>query len=104
MRSDAEKGRGIYYEINKSHIIDPKHEFIYFNKDSEGYQEALVLTIQDWEKSERINKRPDPPVTPSGKNVRAKRPVTDGLLLIYPLDPKPEGWENSTINDPIIGY
>jgi hypothetical protein len=104
MRSDAEKGEGNYYEISKSHIIDPRHEFIDFDTSSPDFDEALELTIQDWEKSERKNKSPDSPAIPSGKNIRAKRPVTDGLLLIYPLNPKPEGWENSPVNEPIIGY
>jgi hypothetical protein len=104
MRSDAEKGKGNYYEINKSHIIDPKHEFIDFDIASNKYQEALNNTILDWEMSERKNKRTEPPVIPSGKNVRANRSVKEGLLLIYPLDPKPDGWENSPINEPIVGY
>lgn len=104
MRSDAEKGKGNYYEINKSHIIDPTHEFIDFDIKSDAFSEALKSTIEDWEKSQRKNKRPQPPVIPSGKNIRANRNVTEGLLLIYPLDPKPNDWENSPIEVPIIGY
>jgi hypothetical protein len=104
MRSDSKNGGGIFYEISRSHIVDPTHEYIDFDTKSVEFKEALEITIADWEKSTRKNKRPDAPDIPSGKNIRAKRPTTDGLLLIYPLDPKPDGWKNSLINDPIIGY
>lgn len=104
MRTDAAEGKGNYYEIIKSHIIDPRHEFVDFDVTSEAYNRALQLTIEDWRKSERKKKRPDPPDIPSGKNIRPERPVTEGLLLIYPLDPKPKGWENSPLKEPVIGY
>jgi hypothetical protein len=104
MRTDAAKGKGSFYEISKSHIIDPRHEFIDFDVTGEGYNRALQLTIEDWKGSQRKNKRPDEPDIPSGKNIRPERPVTEGLLLIYPLDPRPKGWENSPLKDPVIGY
>ncbi|WP_053326776.1 Z1 domain-containing protein [Chryseobacterium gallinarum] len=104
MRTDANKGNGNYYEVNRSHIIDPTHEFIDFDTKSHTYTEALHLTIEDWKKSERKNKSKKQPTIPSGKNIRAKRAITEGLLLIYPLDPKPNGWENSSIDVPLIGY
>lgn len=104
MRSDAEKGKGSYYEISKSHIIDPTHEYIDFDIKNTNFSEALKLTVYDWENSQRKNKSPEPPTIPSGKNIRANRETTEGLLLIYPLNPKPDGWENSSIEVPIIGY
>ncbi|MCW3075109.1 MAG: hypothetical protein JWP69_2178 [Flaviaesturariibacter sp.] len=104
MRSDAKEGKGNFYEISKSHIIDPTHEYIDFDHMGSDFAEALRITIKDWEENQRKNKRPDPPTNPSGKNIRAKRLVSEGLLLIYPLDPKPDGWKNSSIDIPIIGY
>lgn len=104
MRSDFANGKGNYYEISRSHILDPKHEYIDFDISGQLFQEALDLTIEDWKISTRKNKNSDAPLVPTGKNVRAKRPVTEGLLIIYPLDPKPDGWLDSQINDPIIGY
>jgi hypothetical protein len=104
MRSDSKKGVGETYEISRSHIIDPLHESLDFDKKGEDYEEALKLTIEDWKASTRKKKRPEQPEKPSGKNIRAKRKVTDGLLLIYPLDPKPDDWLNSDIEEPIIGY
>jgi hypothetical protein len=104
MRSDSREGEGNYYEITKSHIIDPKHEYIDFDVSGEAFEEAVKMTVEDWQKSERKNKKPDPPTVPTGKNVRAMRPVQNGLLLIYPLDPKPKGWEDSDNQVPIIGY
>ena len=104
MRSDIEKGDGKYYIMAKSHIIDPKHEFIDIPENSTIYMSALEDTIKDWELSERTNKSESPPEFPSGKNIRKYRGIKNGLLLIYPLAPKPIGWEDSSINVPIIGY
>ncbi|MHA4844543.1 Z1 domain-containing protein [Flavitalea antarctica] len=104
MRSDNNEGQGNYYELRKSHIIDPTHEFIDFDLNSIEYQDALSRTIEDWRNSTRSNKGLTAPTIPSGKNIRAKRPTTQGLLLIYPLVPTPKGWENSGIENPIIGY
>jgi len=104
MRSDAKNGQGNYYEISRSHIIDPTHEYLDFDTSSSAFKNALQLTIDDWEVSQRKSKRPEPPEIPSGKNIRANRAVSEGLLIIYPLDPKPEGWEDSSIEFPIIGY
>lgn len=104
MRTDSKGGVGEYYEITGSRMIDPAHEIIDFDKNSEVYRRALDKTIGDWEKSERTNKGLDAPEIPSGKNIRALRKVTEGVLLIYPLDPKPKGWEESKLEVPIIGY
>ncbi|PKD17658.1 hypothetical protein APR41_05470 [Salegentibacter salinarum] len=104
MRSDIEKGEGNYYIMAKSHIIDPRHEFIDIPENSNIYNNAIEDTIKDWELSERKNKSETPPEYPSGKNVRKYRGIENGLLLIYALDPKPNGWEDSNIDVPIIGY
>ena len=104
MRADDVTGSTDYYQISKSHIIDPKHEYIDFEIPGEAFSRALEMSIKDWEISQRKNKKPDPPTVPTGKNVRAIRPVQSGLLLIYPLDPKPKGWEESDNEVPIIGY
>lgn len=104
MRSDSRSGNGDYYEVAKSHIIDPKHEYIDFNTRGKLFEKALELTVEDWKRSERKNKKKEAPVTPTGKNIRALRPVQNGLLLVYPLDPKPNGWEDSDLEIPIVGY
>lgn len=104
MRADVNKGEGKLYAVSRSHIIDPKHEFIDFDKSSSEYGIALEATKKDWRESKRKNKSPEEPKYPSGKNIRAQRSVKKGLLLIYPLDPKPEGWTKSKIDVPIIGY
>lgn len=104
MRSDDREGEGNYYEISKGHILEPMHEYVDLDMSGPAYATALNSTIEDWEKSERKNKRPEPPTFPSGRNVRENRKATEGLLLIYPLNPKPLKWENSTLENPIIGY
>jgi hypothetical protein len=104
MRTDIEKGNGKYYIISKSHIIDPKHEFIDFEESEKKYIDALKDTKSDWKKSNKRNKSSKSPEFPTGRNIRHHRGVQNGLLLIYPLDPNPEGWKNSGIEVPIIGY
>lgn len=61
---------------------------------------ALELTIEDWRKSTRSNKPPEPPTAPSGKRCRSVRDKSCSLLLLYPLD----GGEARTLDKkPVIG-
>ena len=52
---------------------------------------ALEYTIEDWRKSKRTNKPPDPPTTVSGRGIRKARDKRHGLLLLYPLDGRVAG-------------
>ena len=93
-RKNVSKRDPEVYQLSKSHIISPSHEFIDFDKDSHRYQEAL---------KETQSANPDKKITiPSGKFIRKKRTPRNGLLLIYPLDPR--ACEDINIQTPIIGY
>lgn len=72
------------YLIQKAQIISPRHEFLDLT-DTE-YKNALDLMKKD---PERTGKDLPEPTVPSGPYIRGARSATRGLLLIYPLDPKP---------------
>lgn len=48
---------------------------------------ALQATIDAWERNRERSRREVPPELPSGPMIRAERDPSQGLLLIYPLDP-----------------
>jgi hypothetical protein len=83
------------YLTHKAQIISPRHEFI--DLTDEEYQYALDLMKMD---PEREGKEISEDTIPSGPYIRGARPATRGLLLIYPLDPKPLKID---INIPVIG-
>ncbi len=93
-RKNVSKRNPELYQLSKSHIISPSHEFIDFDKNGQNYQDALKQTQDD---------NPEKNITiPSGQFIRKKRNPKNGLLLIYPLDPK--ACEDMNIPTPIIGY
>ncbi|MGA7627653.1 MAG: Z1 domain-containing protein [Methanoregula sp.] len=72
------------YILQKAQIISPRHESI--DLTNEEYKLALELMKND---PDRTDKEFNEKTIPSGPYIRAARPPTRGLLLIYPLDPKP---------------
>ncbi|TGD81696.1 Z1 domain-containing protein [Hymenobacter wooponensis] len=79
------------YVIPKAHIISPRHE--YLDLDKKAVEEALEETQAD---------RPAATI-PSGEFVRGKRPASEALLLLYPLDPEPAGYDRAE-GVPVMGY
>ncbi len=75
------KGSATEYVINKAQLISPVDEFIDLN--NEQHDKALEETKQDWTKKER---KTDPD-KPSTFRIKYNRPSSQGLLLIYPLNP-----------------
>jgi hypothetical protein len=73
------------YSIRR--ILNPPDESLDFTQAEE--QTALEATVVAWETNGRQhNGRPvGRPTRPSGIVLRAMRPVTRGLLMIYPLEP-----------------
>jgi hypothetical protein len=70
-------------------LTDPKDEGI--DIDDDAWREALALTLEAW-KPDPARNRATPPISPSGKGIRAAREkvggdVNRGLLLLYPLAP-----------------
>jgi hypothetical protein len=95
-RDDAENGSQ-YYELTKAHIIGSFHEYIDL-ADNEIH-EAMEATSLD-----RIKEGKETgPEHPNPLRIRKNRPENKALLLVYPLDTKPNKEEESYSNVPIIG-
>lgn len=88
------------YAIKKGQIISPKHELIDLSEVEK--QKALDSMYNDPEQQDKDFSKIS---IPSGPYIRNTRPPTRGLLLIYPLDPKPDRLENPIIqsDNPIMG-
>ena len=82
-------------------LISPQDETVDF--DSSQYESALKQTRKDWTKDPGRSRRTQPPDVPSGPAIRSIRPKTNGLILIYPIDPdgKTEKGESGL---PVIGF
>jgi hypothetical protein len=92
------------YSIRR--ILNPPDEAL----DITGpeWQAALDATVVAWENNGRQhNGKPVArPTRPSGLVLRTRRPVTNGLLLIYPLEPPATQYRaHGTMTDgPMIGF
>lgn len=84
-------------------VVSPSHELVDFDAQSPGWDTALAETIKAWEV--RPNKRPGAkvPTQPSGRAERYRRSVDQGLLLLYPLDPK-EWKKDASTESPFVGF
>jgi hypothetical protein len=100
LRSDDNDGEKYSetYNVAKSHIIDPSHEYI--DLTDEQIKKAKDQTLDDFirnkkERTEVIN--------PNTLRIKTNRPPEDALLLIYLLNPKPDP-EGIAVSDcPIVG-
>jgi len=96
-RSDSETQVN-HYTIAKSHIIDPKHEYI--DLTDEQIRSSLEKSKQDaaekGKDSSRVNK-------PSPVRVKEIRPEKQGLLLIYLLNPWPDEKKPALSDIPFVG-
>ncbi len=96
-RTDAETQLN-YYTINKSHIIDPRHEYI--DLTDEQIENALNDSRKDAEKNGKDPSRVD---KPSPIRIKENRPEKQALLLIYLLNPKPEENKAAFSEIPLVG-
>jgi hypothetical protein len=96
-KNEADPG-GNYYMVNKSHIIDPGHEYI--DLTDTQIRTALEQSIKDAEKSgkdiSKINK-------PKPIRIKTNRPENQALLLIYLLNPQPDSEKIPFTQVPIVG-
>lgn len=68
-------------------LVSPTDEAL--DLDEPGKEAALKATQDAWQSDQgRFRDKNTPPDVPGGVYIRAIRPATRGLLLIYPLDPK----------------
>lgn len=100
------------YMVSRSHIISPRHEMLDLKDDQlEAAYTAHREAKEEEQRKTREHARqaglPEPSFKeieielPSGRFVRDQRPPRQALLLLYPLNPAPAGFELDT---PIIGY
>lgn len=96
-RSDAGTQTN-YYTINKSHIIDPRHEYIDLTDDQ--IERAFYNSKRD---AEENGKDPSLLNKPSPIRIKDIRPENQALLLIYLLNPKPDENKPAFSDVPITG-
>jgi hypothetical protein len=97
-RSESDQGDENIIMLNNRHMITEDHESIDLTVSQ--INDALKATIEDWEKASKEREMPE---RPSPQQVRRHRAITNGLLLLYPLqiineDGDPENEE------PIIAF
>jgi hypothetical protein len=96
-RSDSAEPGSPYYELVKSHIIGNFHEYI--DLDDIQLEQALEETRGD-----RIQDGKEPICDhPNPARIRKCREETNGLLLIYALDPNPRVNYEAYLEVPIVG-
>ena len=86
------------YALVKSHIIGNFHEYI--DLTNEQLEKAFNQTKED---RVTIGKNPETTIHPNPLRIRTNRPESNGLLLIYPLDPNPDKSNLPFSDVPIIG-
>jgi hypothetical protein len=96
--SAAAEGR---YVIRR--LLAPRDEGI--DIDGANYQDALDETTLEWRSRPNEQRRGDTePTTPSGPALRARRPATRGLLLLYPLSRIGDAGPLVEGEFPVIGF
>ncbi|GAA4598035.1 Z1 domain-containing protein [Planotetraspora phitsanulokensis] len=79
-------------------LVSPAHEELGLSPDT--VQRALERTAEEFKKSGKGKA----PARASGESLRMLRDPTEGLLLIYPIDPVASGVEVPKEGIPAIGY
>lgn len=84
-------------------VLSPGHELVDLVKGSPRWEKALADTKAAWEISPRRKPGDDPPNSPSGVAERRTRSESNGLLLLYPLDP--HQWKGFDDDEtPFVGF
>ncbi|EPR65485.1 endonuclease [Cyclobacterium qasimii] len=96
-RDSSEPGSGTY-DLVKAHIIGNFHEYI--DLSDEQLEKALNETAEDRKKT---GGNPDIVIHPNPLRIRTNRPETNGLLLIYLLNPVPNDRDEGYSDVPIVG-
>ena len=80
-------------------LVSPTDEMA--DLSQEQRDAALELTRAEWRAHPSTRRSAIEPERPGGREIRQIRPKTQGLLLLYPLNPLPQVFPKGT--DPIIG-
>lgn len=94
-RSNAADSSSTEYRMAKSRLLDPRDEMLDFSEVDQ--QEILRITEERRQKAGKPESKSK--TTPDGKVIREMRKPKDGLILLYPLDPKAINTEI-----PVIGF
>lgn len=91
--------------VNLKRLIAPKNEAADLTRTE--YDAALADTKRVWKEKQdaQIGRPPDgaaEPDIPSPSKIRAARPPTRGLLLLYPIEPNGLGFKD--MKSPVIGF
>jgi hypothetical protein len=88
---------GLDYEVGV--LVSPSHEAL--NLAPSMVQRAFDRTVEDFRQRGKDTR----PKRPSGESLRRLRDPEEGLLLVYPIDPRASGVEGAEEQDvPIVGY
>lgn len=100
IRSDDNDGEKYSenYNIAKSHIIDPSHEYI--DLTDAQIERAKKQTLEDFI---RNKKEKTTVIHPNTLRIKTNRPPQDGLLLIYLLNPRPHPDSPPVSDTPVTG-
>lgn len=93
-RSDETPDDPLKYTVQR--LLSPTDEK--YGLTDAAREKALSETRVNWANRPPDKRSKDEPKEPSGPAIRKQRPMTDGLLLIYPLDPK-----NLGFGTPVVG-
>lgn len=97
---DATQSRGEDYRIRR--LLNPPDEAVDLTEIQ--WLLALKLTELYWSENPRKNRVKEIPDIPSGNMIRKARDESNGLLLIYPLEPDAEKAEKGVKSPPIFGF
>ncbi len=95
-RADSSPELKERYTIRR--LVSPRDEAL--DLTNPQYEEALRRTQEAWRIDPGRSTRTEPPEIPSGRMIRKTRSSRNGLVLLYPLDPRSAGVDDSP---PIMG-
>lgn len=91
-----------HYRVGR--LVSGTHEAAGFTKVSEEYNRALGLAVKDWELEKRkkgVRLQRKRPTVPTSRAYREVRDNKEGVLILYPLDPKEAECDAKV---PILGF
>jgi hypothetical protein len=95
-RTNETEGDQLKYTVQR--LLSPTDEK--YGLSDSAIREAVRETSDNWAKRPVDKRSKDEPKEPSGPALRKQRPLTEGLLLLYPLDPE---WATLGYKTPVVG-
>jgi hypothetical protein len=98
-REDTSKDSATKYTVQR--LLSPSDEQYGLSKSQ--IDAARVETKRAWAARPADKRSKAEPSDPSGPALRLQRPLEEGLLLIYPLDPHKAGLGDTLADTPVVG-